>query len=166
MNTEMDKHTDFSTQRERSEEVQEIMGQRPRALVRWGNALLLVLLAAFFAANAFLSFPETRAFPLVTLGGGEAQAWVAADDAARLRAGQHLWATLEIYPPDSCGRFAACVTRVDLVPGELGYGVWLRLDSATDKGKRLRLVPGMRGAASLKATRRGFLRHFLMNEKN
>lgn len=40
------------------EELQEIMGQVPSTLVRWGNSVLLLLVVSLLLATYFVSFPE------------------------------------------------------------------------------------------------------------
>lgn len=44
----MNPPNDTSPRWQRSEEIREILGRKPRTLVHWGNALLAVLLVAFF----------------------------------------------------------------------------------------------------------------------
>lgn len=162
----MDNQLETFGLRKHSEEVQEIMGQKPRVLVLWGNVLLVLLLMAFFLANAFVTFTEVRSFPITMQEGGISSLYVSAADVTKLKSGQRLWVSMEVYPQDVYGRFEARVMQVDLVPKEQGYGVKLKVCDVTDAGKRPKLLSGMRGTASLEESRQGFLRNLLMNRGN
>lgn len=152
--------------RQCSEEVQEIMGQKPRALVLWGNILLILLIVSFFVANMFVTFTEVRSFPMTMQEGGMSIIQVPANDITKLKLGQPMQINMEIYPQETYGQFAGRVMRVNPIPDEQGYSVTLKVDSVTDMGKRPILIAGMRGTASLEMSGRGFLRSLLMNRKN
>lgn len=152
--------------RQRSEEVQEIMGQRPRTLVLCGNILLILLIVSFFVANMLVTFTEVRSFPMIMQEGGMSVIHVPAEDVAKLTPGQRMQINMEVYPRETYGQFAGRVMRVNLIPDKLGYSVTLKVDRVTDMGKRPILIAGMRGTASLEMSRRGFLHSLLINRNN
>ena len=161
----MNPPNDTSPRWQRSEEIREILGRKPRTLVHWGNALLAVLLVAFFVADALVYFPEIRTFPLTLSDARTALIKVPAAEVAKLTPCRRLWVTMDLYPAEAFGRTGARVVRTGAVPEAHVYTVALTLDDTTESGRRLRLMKGMEGSAALMVSERGFLRN-LMNTVN
>jgi hypothetical protein len=162
----MKKNIDTFILRNRSEEVQEILSQKPRKLVLWGNVFLILLIVAFFIVNAFVTFTEVRIFPMIMQDNNTSTIIVPTEDVTKFNEGQLVHIQMEVYPQEIFGYFTGHVMWVNLIPDERGYSVMLKVDSVTNVRRSPKLISGMRGTASLEMSRRGFLHSVLMNFNN
>lgn len=151
----------------RSEEVQEVLGERPRRLVQYGNGLLVVILALFIGVGSSVSFPEVRNHPVV-LGKSDSGQLnglfrVTAAEIGKINIGQRVLVELDVYPKARYGVLETVVDSLSLLPTEHQYAVRVSVPrtGCTNEGKPLELQAGMEGTATVQIPGRSLLRQIL-----
>ena len=124
----------------RSEEVQEIMGQVPSWLERWGIMLLVLVLSVLLIGACYLSYPETLTgsflFRACKDSGTEKPVGLAlfpAQGIGQVCEGQKVMVRVDNYPYHKFGHLTGLVKCVANVPDADGF---YQVDIVFDQGLR------------------------------
>lgn len=163
-------------------DVQAIIARPPARLIRWGNALLLLLVAGLLASTALVRYAERVRLPLRLVAAGAAEptlptavpvarpgtavgsVLVAQPQLRYLRAGQVLEVSFEAYPPGEFGTVRGQLAQLASAPEADGrYRAWVTFPQGlhTSTKQRLPFRAEMRGTAELVVASRPLLRQLL-----
>ena len=162
-------------------DVQAIIARPPARLIRWGNALLLLLVAGLLASTALVRYAERVRLPLRLVAAGAAEptrhsvpvarpgtavgsVLVAQPQLRYLRAEQVLEVSFEAYPPGEFGTVRGQLAQLASAPEADGYyRAWVTFPQGlqTSTKQRLPFRAEMRGTAELVVASRPLLRQLL-----
>ncbi|NVO85871.1 hypothetical protein [Hymenobacter terrestris] len=130
-----------------SAEVQRIIDTPPTWLVRWGNVLLLGLLAGGLLAGGLLPYPNTLSGKAVV--GPITRVTVPAAEARRIRPGQRVIISLYAFPSEKFGALTGQVAAAPTVDGTGQATVPVRLNKGyrSTYGQLLPVGPASAGGA-------------------
>lgn len=158
-------------------DVQAIMARPPARLIRWGNALLLLLVGGLLASTALVRYAERMRLPLRLVAAGAAgsaprlvpvvrpgtevgSVLVAQPQLRYLREGQALEVSFEAYPVGEFGTVRGQLAQLADAPEADGhYQAWVTFPQGlqTSTKQRLPVRAGMRATAELVVASRPLL---------
>ncbi len=106
----------------RSEEVQELMGQVPPWILRWGIMLIGVLMAGLLTGSYFFRYPETLNAAVIVppMEPPVGYACIPPTGAGKLKTGQTVKVRLENYPDTEYGYVAGRLDSIASAPDPNG----------------------------------------------
>jgi hypothetical protein len=138
----------------RSEEVQELMGQPPSWILRWGCTLVAFIFLSLVAGTCFIRHPDTLQASIVISVGSQLQGQVtlSAKGAGKAKCGQAVKVRLENYPD---AEFGFVQGRVDSISPEFdergNYQLFVSFPNGltTNYGHQLPLTMQLVGSAEI-----------------
>ena len=110
----------------RSQQVKQILKAVPHWTIRWGNTVLLLIVAGLLCATWFIRYPEvvnTEA-ELTTYRPDEnryvVNGWVPDAEAHKISTGQHVEMSIPVFPDDRYGKLIGNISYVAGVPNSEG----------------------------------------------
>lgn len=142
------------------EETDSIIGKIPVKIVRRGNISIFVILFLVIILGLFLPYKDTVKAPLslTTVGGMvKCKAMVRSADFGKVKKGQEVLVTLDVYPRNEFGYLKGVIRTVGNRFHDGGYDIGIALHSLTlSYNDTVRLLPEMTGSAEIIISREPF----------
>lgn len=108
----------------RSEEVQEIMGEIPAKIVRWGTTILSIIIIILLAGSYFFKYPEVINSDIqVTVKNNEiiSKIGLSSFGAGKIQVGQKIQIRLNSFPEYEFGYLEGVIISISYMELENGY---------------------------------------------
>lgn len=140
--------------KQRSDDVQDILGQVTPSLIRWGITIIGMILLIFIVGSFFFKYPETLKANIVitTLTPPIGHAYMPAYGTGKLEKGQKVIIRLNNYPVNEYGFVTGMLDSITPIPDEKGlFHVYVELPQGlnTNYGITLPLKMQLTGTAEI-----------------
>lgn len=152
----------------KSEEVQEIMGQFPPYIQRWGITVIGIVVAILFIGSYFISYPDMITTAIILspeekeMGKSNIKGYVelSTTEMKSIKEGAEVQLRMLLYPETEYGYITGKVARLPLTPttpSRYQVGIIFPQGFVTDRGKKLHVIAGMEGQATIITQKRRLL---------
>ncbi len=163
----------------RSQAFQEIIGQAPHLLIRWGMTAVFFAVILLILLSWIIKYPEVVTVPLKVIqsnqlhekpGGGKyyGQASIPEEFFVMIKKNQNVKIKLNAYPAHEFGLLPGTVADKRYLPGKQEYHLTIDLPDGlrTSYGKTIEYHPGMSGQAEITIKETRFIERVLFRLKS
>lgn len=155
----------------RSDEVQEVLGQIPPAIQRYGITVMLITVLVLLTGSAFFSYPDTIEVPFVLDSQSQKQPVkpqgfiiLTSANIGKIRPGQRVLIRFETFPSQQYDFIEGRVESVSYIPESNGcYRALITLPQGlvSNNGTALPFIKLLRGTASVILQERSLLQKII-----